>query len=204
MQSILSKLPLLPLCSLILGNCCAETIVADGGNKPAAPPTIPATPAAPATKPENNKQPADAAATPAKQQNLRDWFEGKIIDCSGNDSTIKDNKYVALYFSAVWCGPCRGFTPKLVTWYNGLSPAQRKNIEVVFFSYDRDAEMMNNYMEMDKMPWKAVKFADRNTMPYQNTIGGIPAMIIIDEQGKIVAQGDPRKLTDKLKELAGE
>ena len=29
---------------------------------------------------------------------------------------IKD-KYVAVYFSAHWCPPCRGFTPKLSEWY---------------------------------------------------------------------------------------
>ena len=39
------------------------------------------------------------------------------------DGTVKTaealkDKYVALYFSAHWCPPCRGFTPKLSEWYS--------------------------------------------------------------------------------------
>ena len=28
-----------------------------------------------------------------------------------------EGKVIGIYFSAHWCPPCRGFTPKLVEWY---------------------------------------------------------------------------------------
>ena len=40
---------------------------------------------------------------------------------SGTESVktaeVLDGKVVGIYFSAHWCPPCRGFTPKLAEWY---------------------------------------------------------------------------------------
>ena len=33
---------------------------------------------------------------------------------------LKDNKILALYFSAHWCPPCRQFTPMLRSAYQGI------------------------------------------------------------------------------------
>ena len=33
------------------------------------------------------------------------------------DEAVAGGKFVGLYFTAHWCPPCRGFTPKLAEWY---------------------------------------------------------------------------------------
>ena len=67
-------------------------------------------------------------------------------------------KAVALYFSAHWCPPCRGFTPKLAKWYS--DDLQGKGLEVVFVSSDRDEASFSEYFA--DQPWLALPFADRD------------------------------------------
>ena len=65
-------------------------------------------------------------------------------------------KYVAIYYSAHWCPPCRAFTPKLVEWYNGFK-AKHENFELVFASSDKSEEAQIDYMKEASMPWPAMK-----------------------------------------------
>ena len=48
-----------------------------------------------------------------------------FYDRDGNSVTLDDlkGKYIGLYFSASWCGPCRRFTPKLIWNYNEILKA---------------------------------------------------------------------------------
>lgn len=69
------------------------------------------------------------------------------------------NKVVALYFSAMWCPPCRAFTPKLKEYYEALKNAG-KNFEVVFVSRDRDAESLVEYFKDHHGAWTYLEFDD--------------------------------------------
>ena len=51
---------------------------------------------------------------------------------------------VGLYFSAHWCGPCRGFTPELVKVHKEVAAAG-KSFEVVFVSSDEDQDAFDEY-----------------------------------------------------------
>ena len=44
----------------------------------------------------------------------------KLLDASGSflSSESLDKKYIGLYFSASWCGPCRRENPNVVRLYN--------------------------------------------------------------------------------------
>jgi len=92
---------------------------------------------------------------------------------------------LALYFSAHWCPPCRGFTPQFAEWYKKDMSA--KGLEVIFVSSDRDEASFKEYFA--EQPWLALDFADRATKEkLSNTFGvsGIPSVVILDENLKTV------------------
>ncbi|CAG9332173.1 unnamed protein product [Blepharisma stoltei] len=103
-------------------------------------------------------------------------------------SSLKDVKFVLLYFSAHWCGPCRAFTPQLTMFYETVN-ANGKQLEIVFVSSDRSQEQFDEYYST--MPWAAVPYSDsaaRGRAGQIYRIHGIPALILIDKSG--VAKSD--------------
>lgn len=67
-------------------------------------------------------------------------------------------KTIGIYFSAHWCGPCRGFTPQLAQYYKDIK-AKHPRFEIVFASSDRDDASFQEYYS--EMPWLALPYADR-------------------------------------------
>uniref|UniRef100_A0A7N0T5V9 protein-disulfide reductase n=1 Tax=Kalanchoe fedtschenkoi TaxID=63787 RepID=A0A7N0T5V9_KALFE len=97
-------------------------------------------------------------------------------------------KKIGLYFSASWCFPCLGFTPKLVKVYNELS--SKGDFEIIFVSgCTDDAESFDWYFLELRMPWLAIPFADTETRDNLYSlfeVEGIPHLVILDEEGKVV------------------
>jgi nucleoredoxin len=94
-------------------------------------------------------------------------------------SAMQDKKAVALYFSAHWCPPCRGFTPQLAEWYT--NDLQAKGLEVVFVSSDRDEAAFSEYY--GEQPWLALPYSDRdkkNELSKMYKVNGIPSLVIVD------------------------
>ena len=94
-------------------------------------------------------------------------------------------KLLALYFSAHWCGPCRGFTPKLQAFYNQTS---REDIDIIFISLDRNAEAFADYYA--GMPWLAADYdkTERDTLYDTLHIRGIPALVVFcPRTGRIIS-----------------
>jgi nucleoredoxin len=100
---------------------------------------------------------------------------------------LAGKSYVALYFSAEWCAPCKKFTPLLVDYYQQVSK-QRSDFEVVYVSQDRSVEQMTRYMEQagfrfPAIAWEKVKASKRIT----NYSGqGIPCLILLDAEGRVL------------------
>lgn len=76
----------------------------------------------------------------------------------GIEAVCGENKTVGLYFSAHWCPPCRGFTPKLAEFYKKLHA--EKNFEIVFVSSDKNEGEFQEYYK--EMPWLALPYSDRH------------------------------------------
>mmetsp|Transcript_41400 Transcript_41400/g.74989 ORF Transcript_41400/g.74989 Transcript_41400/m.74989 type:complete len:424 (-) Transcript_41400:124-1395(-) len=92
---------------------------------------------------------------------------------------------VALYFSAHWCPPCRGFTPQLAEWYK--KDLKAKGLEVVFVSSDRDEGAFKEYFA--EMPWLALPYAERDlkaTLSKKFKVQGIPSLVILGSDGKVI------------------
>lgn len=94
-------------------------------------------------------------------------------------------RYILLYFSAHWCPPCRGFTPKLGMFYDAVNSPQ-KQVEVIYVSRDKNPDQFNEYYS--EMPWIAVPFEDKariTALGARYQIQQIPALILIDNQGNM-------------------
>mmetsp|Transcript_81452 Transcript_81452/g.263832 ORF Transcript_81452/g.263832 Transcript_81452/m.263832 type:complete len:283 (-) Transcript_81452:111-959(-) len=96
-------------------------------------------------------------------------------------------KVVALYFSAHWCPPCRGFTPALRQFYDTLK-SSGEPLEIVFVSGDRSKEEFQEYFANDHGDWLAVDFdaKEKQALSQHYGIKGIPALIVVDSKGKVV------------------
>jgi len=98
-----------------------------------------------------------------------------------------EGKYLGIYFSAHWCGPCRGFTPKLAETYLKLR-AKRDDFEFVFSSGDQDQAAFDGYYK-EQPDWLAVPFSDkkrRDALDRHFAVEGIPTFVIVDPAGKII------------------
>ena len=113
----------------------------------------------------------------------------KLLTSKGEilSSTLSTKQGVAFYFSASWCPPCQKFTPLLVDTYAEINEEHPNALEIVFVSGDHDAESFEKYFK--KMPWPAVDYKDEAVRGNLfNTFGvrGIPALILVDKEGKAV------------------
>lgn len=117
-------------------------------------------------------------------------------------------KYLAVYYSAHWCGPCRAFTPDLVDYYN-RTKAEHPEIEIVFVSSDRSEEEWENYMLEEKMPWYAVQFRKAATSRLKDYGGpGIPCLVLMTPDGEVLSDSyvdgqyvGPRKVVADLQAM---
>lgn len=87
------------------------------------------------------------------------------------ESLVGEGKVIGLYFSAHWCPPCRGFTPKLADFYKKFRDANGEKLEIVFISSDRDENQFQRYF--DEMPWHAIPFNDRDKKVSLGDYGGL-------------------------------
>jgi formylglycine-generating enzyme required for sulfatase activity/thiol-disulfide isomerase/thioredoxin len=150
----------------------------------------------PHQKPAPNTQ---QASIPQKFD-LNDLIGDNLIDANGNpiDSATLKNKFIGIYFSAHWCGPCRQFTPKLVEFRNQIAD----EFEVVFASADQDAPAMLSYMKEAAMPWPALPFASPKISSLNRTfqIRSIPTFVVLDPTGRLAspnARNDVTTLSPK-------
>jgi len=102
------------------------------------------------------------------------------------DKSAIEGKFLAIYFSAHWCPPCKGFTPKLVDYYNTRKSQGKNDFEVIFASSDRDQASFDEYY--GEMPWLTFPLGDSriNALSSRFEVEGIPTLVIMDPDGNVV------------------
>lgn len=151
-------------------------------------------------------------------QDLPTQLNGKLVALRGKSALpfaapdLPKAKYIALYFSAGWCGPCRQFTPDLVKFYNEMRP-NHPEFEIVFLSQDEGASAMEKYMSEMSMPWPALRYsAVKGSRLAKYSGSGIPCLVLLDEKGGVLSHSyvggnyvGPRKvMRDLQKFLSGD
>ncbi|XP_060214261.1 probable nucleoredoxin 1 [Lycium barbarum] len=110
-----------------------------------------------------------------------------VIGKDGEKILVCDlvGKTILLYFSAHWCPPCRGFTPKLKEAYETIK-AKNGPLEVIFISSDQDQASFDEYFAT--MPWLALPFGDERKASLSRLfkVQGIPKLIAIAPSGKTI------------------
>jgi nucleoredoxin len=127
---------------------------------------------------------------PWKPKTFKEVFDDAVLCCPGDTKKKGSDlagKVLGLYFSAHWCPPCRGFTPKLAEWYS--ASLKEKGFEVVFVSSDKDQETFNSYF--GEQPWLALDFSDRKRKEQLSQlfgVEGIPSLVIVDKDGSVITK----------------
>jgi thiol-disulfide isomerase/thioredoxin len=93
-------------------------------------------------------------------------------------------KVVLVDFWATWCGPCRREMPNVKALAERLGP---QGFEVVGVSLDEDQEALAAYLEENAIPWETLAGEGTQDLATKYSVRGIPTMMLVDREGKIVA-----------------
>jgi len=112
-------------------------------------------------------------------------------------------KYVLVDFWASWCGPCRRENPNVVQAFNQF---KNKNFTILGVSLDRPGQKENwiKAIKEDNLTWTHIsdlKFWQSEVVAVYR-VGGIPFNVLVDPDGKIVAENlRGNALGQKLQEV---
>ena len=115
-------------------------------------------------------------------------LEGKTLDGKVLDWAKYRGKVVLIDFWATWCGPCRAEIPNIKDNYKKY---QRQGFDVIGISLDQmSSEEIAEFVKKEEVPWTICRDADSpQSMAAYYGIRGIPEMILVGRDGKVIALG---------------
>lgn len=196
------------------GTIAAQVLALSGVSSGAYPPSSYTSPASASAAAPSAPVRASSSSSSVTNQIAAD-LAGDLVSLEGGQLKKFDNaallskKYLLVYYSAHWCGPCRAFTPELVSWYNSVS-SQHDKFDIVFYSNDRSEDDMLTYMLDTNMPWPALNYRKtrQSNVLAKYAGSGIPDLVLLDDQGNVLSdsfQGStylgPSKVANDLARL---
>lgn len=142
-----------------------------------------------------------------KEELFPEGFVGKDVPAFALENADKSEttlsavtagkKYYLIDFWASWCAPCRKEIPNLKKLYEKYSS---KGFEIVSISIDKKEADWKKALEEEKLVWP--NFLDTKGASDAFKVKTIPAMFLVDEKGKIIAEKiRGEELENKLAEL---
>ncbi len=116
---------------------------------------------------------------------------GKPLELAGStadgmqfDWTAYRGKVVLVDFWATWCGPCRREMPHVKALFEKHNAT---GFEVVGVSLDKDLGALSAYIKENAIPWENLAGEETQELASKYGVRGIPTMMLVDREGKIVA-----------------
>ena len=107
----------------------------------------------------------------------------------GKDMSLSDlrGNVVLIDFWASWCGPCRRENPNVVKVYNEYKD---QGFDIISVSLDSKRDKWLAAIEKDNLTWHHVSDLQgwKNAVSRAYGITSIPATILLDKEGKIIAR----------------
>jgi peroxiredoxin len=131
------------------------------------------------------------------RNSLQGWIgkqapEINLPDVNGKQVSLSSfkGKYVLVDFWASWCRPCRMENPNVVKAYNRFKD---KNFTILGVSFDKpgDKEAWQQAVKDDNLTWTQISDLQHWSSPVVAAykIEGIPFNVLVDPQGRIIAEG---------------
>ncbi len=130
---------------------------------------------------------APAHAAPVSiRENWKELFGDTLFDLNGQAVPVEkavSKKYVAIYSSASWCGPCCLFTPVLIRFYE----KNKDKLDIILIGRDKTREKVLNYMKGYRMPWPAVFRSEKiDDFRKRHQISAVPDLRVFRQNGELV------------------
>jgi hypothetical protein len=132
-------------------------------------------------------------------------LEGKLVNSATSQPDPLDTnslpKYLVFLRGSSTCPITRGFTPKLIQYYQQMKP-KHPEFEIVWLMTENDADTAKFAKELG-FNWRAIEFDSQPAVPIVNGVisGKLPQLIVMDRNGKLLANGIQTEAPTALKQL---